>query len=66
LGTLENANTQKISGNLGIFVVLNNLGLIVKVEFFCCCPPFWVLSHMKENMLSRTTLEVLANMTGYF
>lgn len=52
--------------HLGIFMVLDNFGFIIKVEFFCCCRPFWVLSHMKENMLARTTLEVLANMTGYF
>jgi hypothetical protein len=38
-------------------MVLDNFGLIIKVEFFCCCPPFWVLSHMKENMLARRTLE---------
>jgi len=73
LGTLG-----KKLGSLGTFILPNDFGQIVEVEkCFCRCPLFWVLSQWKreyvgknkikserENMLARTTLEILVNMTG--
>lgn len=43
-----------------------NFGQIVKVDFFYYCPPFQVLSHMKESRLVRKILEAFVNMRGYF
>jgi hypothetical protein len=45
----------------------NHFGQIMKVEkMFCYCPPIAVLSHMKESVLARTTLEAPVNMRRYF
>jgi hypothetical protein len=35
-------------------------------QIFVSCPQFWVLSRMKEIMLTRTRLKVLVNMRRYF
>jgi hypothetical protein len=58
----KNPEAQKMWGTLKV-----SYGQIVKVEnSFCCCPLFcWVLSHMKESILARTTLEALVNMKGF-
>jgi hypothetical protein len=57
----KNPEAQKMWGTLKVLY-----GQIVKAEnSFCCCPLFWVLSHMKESMLARTTLEALVNMKGF-
>jgi hypothetical protein len=47
-------DAQTISGNLGICMLPNNYH-----------PPFQVLSHMKESMVTRITLEALVKMRQY-
>jgi hypothetical protein len=56
LSTLEkNPDAQTISGSLEIFMLPDNYH-----------PPFQVLSHMKESMVARITLEALVKMRQYF
>jgi hypothetical protein len=67
LGTLKKLWCSKNFERLENFYSVEYFWAIyVGWKICCCCPPFCVLSHMKESMLARTTLEALVNMRRYF